>query len=70
MRIAIIGAACRVPGADTLADLWRLLVNRTTVTGPVPAGRFLDPVGDPSTADGANYGGFLPSVHDFDHEFF
>lgn len=71
MSIAIIGAACRVPGADTLPGLWRLLRDRTTVTGPVPSGRFPGAVGDPSsTPDGAGYGGFLPSVHEFDHEFF
>ena len=71
MSIAIVGAACRVPGAETLPELWQLLHDGVTVTGPVPPDRFHGPTRDPGHApDGSGFGGFLPSVRDFDHEFF
>jgi acyl transferase domain-containing protein len=38
--IAIIGMSCRVPGADTLPELWQLLVGREQRFRTVPSGRW------------------------------
>jgi acyl transferase domain-containing protein/acyl carrier protein len=38
--IAIIGAACRLPGAPDLDSLWRLVASGTDAVGTLPAGRF------------------------------
>ena len=47
--IAIVGLACRVPGADDAPALWRVLRDGVDAVGPVPAGRFdLDAVCRPS----------------------
>ncbi|MFC7554095.1 beta-ketoacyl synthase N-terminal-like domain-containing protein [Pseudoroseomonas wenyumeiae] len=38
--IAIVGAACRLPGAPDLAGLWRLVSSGTDAVGTLPADRF------------------------------
>ncbi|RMI44807.1 beta-ketoacyl synthase N-terminal-like domain-containing protein, partial [Streptomyces triticirhizae] len=68
--VAVVGMACRVPGAETLDDLWRLLLAGGDAIGPVPADRtaLAAAVGD--AEDGARYGGFLPELESWDPEFF
>ena len=58
--IAIIGMACRMPGAPDLAALWRLLHDGVEAIGEPPAGRF----------GGGARGGFIPEVDMFDAGFF
>ncbi|AUX44867.1 uncharacterized protein SOCE26_063370 [Sorangium cellulosum] len=74
--IAIVGAACRLPGgADDLDAYWRLLTDGRVVATDVPADRWdaaawYDP--DPE-APGRTYvkrGGFLRDVRSFDAAFF
>jgi acyl transferase domain-containing protein len=73
--IAIIGLACRFPGADNIEAFWRLLRDGTSAIREVPADRwdinvFYDT--DP-TAPGkmsTRWGGFLGQVDKFDPLFF
>ncbi|MEV0468595.1 beta-ketoacyl synthase N-terminal-like domain-containing protein, partial [Streptomyces prunicolor] len=37
--IAIVGVSLRFPGAESLADLWRQLVDEQCVIGDLPAAR-------------------------------
>jgi acyl transferase domain-containing protein len=73
--IAVIGVACRLPGARNLAEFWRLLASGGDAIREVPADRwniddFYDP--DASTPGKMNtrWGGFLDQVDGFDPEFF
>ncbi|MEV4740694.1 SDR family NAD(P)-dependent oxidoreductase [Streptomyces sp. NPDC049555] len=74
--IAVVGAACRLPGGVTTpAELWSLLSEGRCPIGPVPADRFdaerwVDP--DPKRS-GKTYtatGGFLTDVRGVDCDFF
>ncbi|MBC9208732.1 polyketide synthase, partial [Roseomonas aerophila] len=41
--IAIVGAACRLPGAPDLASFWSMLATGTDAVGQLPAERFAQP---------------------------
>ncbi len=73
--VAIIGIACRLPGADGPAAFWDLLRRGRHAIGPVPRDRWNADVrfSDDPDAPGAiasTAGGFLDDVRGFDHEFF
>jgi myxalamid-type polyketide synthase MxaB len=73
--IAIIGIACRFPGADGPAAFWRLLCDGRDVTREVPPGRWdADALYDPDPAAPGKAvtrrGGFLDAVDLFDPLFF
>jgi len=73
--VAIVGLACRVPGADDAPAMWRLLRDGVDAVGPVPPGRFdLDAVWSPEPAvagrSATREAGFLASVDGFDAPFF
>uniref|UniRef100_UPI0011B0A2DF type I polyketide synthase n=2 Tax=unclassified Streptomyces TaxID=2593676 RepID=UPI0011B0A2DF len=59
--VAVIGMACRIPGADTSEAFWRLLREGREAVGPAPVGR---------RPDGTTRGGFLADVDRFDAGFF
>ena len=72
--IAIVGIGCRLPGADSPAELWRLLADGRDAVVDAPPERWdprlLDP--DPD-APGRMYtrrGGFIADVDRFDAAFF
>ncbi|MEU5757267.1 beta-ketoacyl synthase N-terminal-like domain-containing protein, partial [Streptomyces sp. NPDC047829] len=75
--IAIIGAACRLPGGvQSPDDLWELLLSGTDAVGPAPADRGWDVEGryspDPDTP-GTSYcreGGFVQGADRFDPALF
>jgi candicidin polyketide synthase FscB len=74
-RVAIVGVACRLPGAADPAAFWRLLRAGTEAITDVPAGRWdapalLDP--DPAAPGKAvsTRGGYLDDVRGFDPGFF
>ena len=72
--IAIIGMACRFPGADDIASFWRLLERGVNaVTEGVP-GSGVGRVGQLFPDDGANracrFAGFLDRLDEFDASFF
>ncbi|WP_329307838.1 type I polyketide synthase (plasmid) [Streptomyces sp. NBC_01260] len=58
--IAVIGMACRLPGASTIEELWELLRSGRSAVGPAPAGRKLP----------GRVGGFLAEVERCDPAFF
>ena len=73
--IAIIGMACRFPGASDPAAFWRLLHDGVDAVTEVPAERWrLDDYYDPDrSAPGkmsTRWGGFLDQVDRFDAQFF
>ncbi len=73
--IAVIGMACRFPGAPDLEAFWRLLCGGIDATREVPAERW-DPSGfydpDPKTPGTTNTrrGAFLERIDEFDPLFF
>ncbi|MBO4205920.1 type I polyketide synthase, partial [Micromonospora echinofusca] len=63
--VAVVGLACRMPGAPDALAFWQLLLAGTDAVGPVPEGRW------PGGAPGAGTeGGFLPDITGFDASFF
>ncbi|HEY2873914.1 MAG TPA: beta-ketoacyl synthase N-terminal-like domain-containing protein, partial [Reyranella sp.] len=73
--IAIVGMACRLPGAPSLDDFWHLLETETDAIREVPADRW--PIDQLYDADplvpgrmATRWGGFLESVDRFDAAFF
>jgi acyl transferase domain-containing protein len=69
--IAIIGMAGRFPGAESVADLWKTLVQEQSTFSRVPPERWAwrDYFGDPEQGDGKTdccYGAFLDDVARFD----
>ena len=73
--IAVVGMACRFPGAEDLAAFWRLLdAGANAVTHGSP-GESEGRVGemfpdDVPVHDGSRFGAFLPGIDLFDAEFF
>ena len=73
--IAVIGAACRFPGAADLAEFWSLLRSGTDAIGPIPEGRWDVAASfhrDPAKS-GKTYtreGGFIADIDKFDAGFF
>ncbi|GLW50141.1 hypothetical protein Stsp02_58020 [Streptomyces sp. NBRC 14336] len=71
--IAVIGLACRLPGAPDADALWRLLRSGESAVRPTPADR-LELAGAPSEADPGDdtprWGGYLDDVTGFDAAFF
>jgi len=62
--IAVVGMACRLPGAPDPATYWDLLTGGKCALGPVPDGRW--------TVDGTfvDVGGFVGDLRHFDARFF
>lgn len=68
--VAIVGMACRYPGADSLEEFWDLLQDGRTAVGPVPAGRFQLSEVTREPKGGTFWGNFLRHPDRFDHRFF
>ncbi len=73
--IAVVGMACRFPGAPDLDAFWRLLVEgRNAVTEGVPGsgeGRLGEIIRDPEALNEAcRYGAFVDDIDQFDASFF
>ena len=72
--VAVVGMACRLPGAASPEQLWELLESGGCSVTDVPADRFpIDDWHDPEPRPGAitsRRGGFLDGVRDFDARFF
>jgi len=73
--IAIVGLACRLPGAESPDAFWDLLASGRDAVGEVPPDRWdMDEIYDPDpTVPGrisTRWGGCLPDVSGFDHDFF
>lgn len=74
--VAVIGASCRLPGANSLEELWGLISKGTSVAKEVPSNRFDLHRSFRASQDwkfaGKRkfFGNFLDNVEDFDHVFF
>ncbi len=74
--LAIVGIACRMPGADSVADFWELLSSARSAVGELPADRwsaeqaFWDPTGRDRTRSVSRWGGFMAEAGTFDPKFF
>ncbi len=72
--IAIIGMACRFPGADDLGAFWRLLeAGGNAVSEGVPGsgvGRVGELFGDDVDAPACRFGAFVDGIDQFDASFF
>lgn len=74
-RIAVIGLACRLPGADSAQEFWHLLKRgRTAISSPPRTRRHLwDSFDKDPDAPGSTYierAGYLDDIDAFDAEFF
>ncbi|KIA75343.1 polyketide synthase [Aspergillus ustus] len=69
--IAIIGMACKVPGADSLGEFWDLMMKGVSMCTTIPEERF-NATGLRRSEDGKLkfYGNFVKDVDAFDHRFF
>lgn len=74
-KVAIVGIACRMPGAKTAEEFWRNLMTGRDTVGEIPAERwdwreFYST--DPSIAGKSNsrWGGFVDDIDQFDARFF
>ncbi|MGH3243383.1 MAG: polyketide synthase, partial [Spirillospora sp.] len=67
--IAIIGMACRLPGAPDRGAYWRLLRAGADAVTEVPADRW-DAAPEDADRSGVRYGAFLDTVEEFDAGFF
>ncbi|MFF9087423.1 SDR family NAD(P)-dependent oxidoreductase [Streptomyces sp. NPDC014991] len=63
--IAVVGLACRLPGAAGPSAFWELLASGSSAVTDVPAGRFAPPA-----RAAVRRGGFLDAVDAFDAAFF
>lgn len=73
--IAIVGMACRFPGADGVEAYWRLLRDGVDAISEVPPDRWdanalHDPDGQRPRSMNTKWGGFIQGVDQFDREFF
>ncbi|MFI0479612.1 SDR family NAD(P)-dependent oxidoreductase [Actinomadura sp. 9N215] len=71
--VAVIGVACRFPGADGPDALWRLLEEGRHAIGEIPAARAASSAAFERLAADApalRYGGYLDDIAGFDAEFF
>nr|WNZ75135.1 MollE [Ovatospora sp.] len=73
--IAIVGASCRLPGANNLEELWDLMSNATSTHEPirpdrVPIRASFRAAQDQSFARKDFFGNFVDDVEAFDHQFF
>ena len=74
--VAIIGASCRLPGANSLEELWNLISSGTSQHKEVPKDRFDLPASFRASQDRKFtdkrkiYGNFVDQVERFDHAFF
>jgi len=70
---AIVGMACRFPGAEDLSAYWRLLVTgeNTVTDGRQDGGSWQGVPGDPAADDAAyRTGSFIDGIDSFDAQFF
>ncbi len=69
--IAVIGMACKFPGADSVEEFWQVLKSGTSELGEMPASRFKTHKLRRSTdSDARFWGNFIRDAGAFDHRFF
>jgi phthiocerol/phenolphthiocerol synthesis type-I polyketide synthase D len=68
--VAVVGLACRFPGAATPTEFWRLLTDGRDAVSEVPEGRWEHFAPDVADHDVPRFGAFLDDVAAFDAAFF
>ncbi|MBL1103056.1 SDR family NAD(P)-dependent oxidoreductase [Streptomyces sp. 5-8] len=68
--IAVVGMACRLPGASSPDEFWELLAEGRHAVRDLPAARRADPIWAEAGPEVPMRGGFLDEVSGFDAEFF
>ena len=69
--IAIIGMACRFPGAMCVEDYWQLLCEGKSMHRKLPSARFsMENLNRTEGSQESFWGNFLEDVETFDHHFF
>jgi acyl transferase domain-containing protein/SAM-dependent methyltransferase len=68
--IAIIGMACKLPGADSLDEFWSTLCNGASMLTEVPPGRFGTLHNLRQKDDVKLWGNFITDIDAWDHKFF
>lgn len=69
--IAIVGMACRLPGADNIEEFWQLLLSGSSMLGKLPGERFATKgLRRSPKQDTPFLGNFLRDPFAFDHKFF
>jgi acyl transferase domain-containing protein/thioesterase domain-containing protein/acyl carrier protein len=73
--VAIVGMACRFPGAADLDAFWRLIRDGLDATGPIPSSRWdvdalFDPTGEQPGKMSVRCAGLVDDVDKFDPQFF
>lgn len=73
--IAVVGMACRFPGANNISEYWDLLATGKNSVCEVPADRwdidaYYDPTGKTPGTMNTRWGGFIDGVDMFDARFF
>lgn len=74
--IAVVGASCRLPGANSTDELWKLVSEAVSMCEPVrpermpPHWKSRIPENDVSGPRREYYGNFVDDIDKFDHEFF
>ncbi|MEU6117407.1 acyltransferase domain-containing protein [Streptomyces sp. NPDC047117] len=63
--LAVVSMAARLPGADTVAQLWELVLAGQDAIGPAPKGRFAD-----GQVPALDAGYLRQRLDEFDHRFF
>ncbi|KAF2152735.1 hypothetical protein K461DRAFT_225874 [Myriangium duriaei CBS 260.36] len=68
--IAVIGMSCKMPGADSVDEFWKLLTKGTSMLKKMPRDRF-DPKDFTRSARELDFwGNFIEDIQSFDHKFF
>ncbi|KAK0713556.1 putative polyketide synthase [Lasiosphaeria miniovina] len=75
--IAIVGAACRLPGADSLEDLWEVVSSGQSKAAPLPTSRLDGNLASRVSLDSKRqgttqqwWGNFVENIDAFDNTFF
>jgi acyl transferase domain-containing protein len=69
--VAIVGMACKFPGASSLDEFWQVLTSGTSMAQRVPAERFsTEKLRRSENSKTTFWGNFVSDVDAFDHRFF
>lgn len=68
--IAVIGMACKFPGADSVDEFWSLLLQKRSMLSKMPAERFKSGTSPRSNDDIKFWGNFIADIDAWDNKFF